>query len=195
MSAFEPAEYDERLAKTRAEMERRGIDVLLVTDHANLYYLTGYDAWSFYVPQAVIVPAGDEPPLWVGRGMDAPGAVITTAIPRHRILGYADDYVESATKQGGACKAGRKRQESDVHHPAEVAKRIFADEAPGGVKLRFQQVQAAQEEHESGSSNNGYSRRSRLQVGHRLGCNERLGNAHSGQAAFSHPFARFIVDL
>ena len=98
MSAFAPAEYDERLGKTRAEMERRGIDVLLVTDPANMYYLTGYDAWSFYVPQAVIVPAGDEPPLWVGRGMDAPSAVITTSIPRDRILGYADDYVESVTK-------------------------------------------------------------------------------------------------
>src|ERR1700716_1061331 len=56
MSAFPQAEYEDRLAKTRAAMEGRGIDVLLVTDPANLYYLTGYDAWSFYVPQAVIVP-------------------------------------------------------------------------------------------------------------------------------------------
>jgi ectoine hydrolase len=98
MNAFPPSEFAARQAKTRAEMERRGIDVLVVTDPANMYYLTGYDAWSFYVPQAVIVPLAEEPPIWVGRGMDAPSAVITTSLPRDRILGYADDYVESTTK-------------------------------------------------------------------------------------------------
>src|SRR6267143_1914896 len=98
MAAFPDGEYSERLARTRTRMAEAGVDVLLITDPANMYYLTGYDAWSFYVPQAVIVPAGDEPPLWVGRVMDAPSAVITTAIPRDLILGYADDYVESATK-------------------------------------------------------------------------------------------------
>ena len=98
MPAFPDAEYNARLTKTRAEMERRKLDVLLITDPANMNYLTGYDAWSFYVPQAVIVPLADEPPIWVGRGMDAPSAVITTSLPKDRILGYADDYVESTTK-------------------------------------------------------------------------------------------------
>jgi ectoine hydrolase len=98
MPAFLETEYADRLAKTRAEMERRSLDVLLVTDPANMYYLTGYDAWSFYVTQAVIVPLAEEPPIWVGRGMDAPSAVITTRLPRERILTYADDYVESPTK-------------------------------------------------------------------------------------------------
>jgi ectoine hydrolase len=98
MPAFPETEYADRLAKTRAEMERRSLDVLLVTDPANMYYLTGYDAWSFYVTQAVIVPLAEEPPIWVGRGMDAPSAVITTGLPRERILTYADDYVESPTK-------------------------------------------------------------------------------------------------
>src|SRR2546423_1893250 len=98
MPAFPDAEYAQRLAKTRTEMQRRSLDALLVTDPANMYYLTGYDAWSFYVPQAVIVPLAEEPPIWVGRGMDAPSAVITTRLPPERILTYADDYVESPTK-------------------------------------------------------------------------------------------------
>jgi Xaa-Pro dipeptidase len=46
----------------------------------------------------VIVPLAEEPPIWVGRGMDAPSAVITTRLPPERILTYADDYVESPTK-------------------------------------------------------------------------------------------------
>jgi Xaa-Pro dipeptidase len=98
MPAFAESEYRDRLSKTRAEMERRPLDVLVVTDPANMYYLTGYDAWSFYVPQAVIVPLSAEPPVWVGRGMDAPSAAITTHLPRDRILSYADDYVESTVK-------------------------------------------------------------------------------------------------
>jgi ectoine hydrolase len=98
MPAFAESEYRDRLAKTRAEMARRSLDALLVTDPANMNYLTGYDAWSFYVPQAVIVPLREEPPVWVGRGMDAPSAVITTTLPRDRILSYEDDYVESTTK-------------------------------------------------------------------------------------------------
>jgi Xaa-Pro dipeptidase len=79
-------------------MALAGVDVLLVTDPANMNYLTGYDAWSFYVPQGVIVPLADEPPVWVGRGMDAQSAVLTTPLPRDHILSYADDYVESTVK-------------------------------------------------------------------------------------------------
>jgi len=52
-------------------MAEAGVDALLITDPANMNYLTGYDAWSFYVPQAVVVPARNEAPLWYGRGMDA----------------------------------------------------------------------------------------------------------------------------
>lgn len=98
MPVFTDSEYAARLAKTRREMERRSLDVLLVTDPANMYYLTGYDAWSFYVPQAVIVPLAGEPPIWVGRGMDAPSAAITTSLPPERILGYADELVESPVR-------------------------------------------------------------------------------------------------
>jgi len=80
-------------------MARRGLDLMLVVDPANMNYLTGYDAWSFYVPQAVVGHVDEsQAPLWVGRGMDAPSAVITTNLPRGNILGYADDYVESTAK-------------------------------------------------------------------------------------------------
>ena len=98
MPVFPDSEYAERLARTRAEMERRSLDVLVVTDPANMYYLTGYDAWSFYVPQAVLVGAGQEPPLWVGRGMDATSAVMTTNLPPDHILSYTDEYVESTAR-------------------------------------------------------------------------------------------------
>src|SRR5438874_13341221 len=126
MPAFPDAEYAQRLAKTRTEMQRRSLDALLVTDPANMYYLTGYNAWSFYVPQAVIVPLAEEAPIWVGRGMDAASAVLTTSLPRDRILRYPDDYVESPTKHpmqhiasvlaGNGWAAARIGIESDAYY-------------------------------------------------------------------------------
>ncbi len=49
MLPFDDSEYKERMRKTRESMYRSGIEVLLVTDPANMNYLTGYDGWSFYV--------------------------------------------------------------------------------------------------------------------------------------------------
>src|SRR5207302_4407203 len=98
MAAFPDEEYAERQARTRTKMAEAGVDVLLITDPANMNYLTGYDAWSCYVPQAVIVPANDDAPYWYGRGMDAQSAVLTTTLPRDHILSYTDDYVENPAK-------------------------------------------------------------------------------------------------
>ncbi|TGS92599.1 ectoine hydrolase DoeA, partial [Mesorhizobium sp. M8A.F.Ca.ET.213.01.1.1] len=47
---FKRDEYQQRLRKIRAEMARRGIEVLIVNDVANQHYITGYDGWSFYTP-------------------------------------------------------------------------------------------------------------------------------------------------
>ena len=95
--SFSRAEYAERLAKTRAAMEARGIDLLLVTDPSNMAWLTGYDGWSFYVHQGVLVRP-DEDPLWFGRGQDANGALRTVYMPPERIVGYPDEYVQSAER-------------------------------------------------------------------------------------------------
>jgi len=87
---FGEAEYAARIVATRRRMAERGIDVLLVTDAANMNYLIGYDGWSFYVPQVVALPL-DEPALWIGRGIDANGAKVTTYLDPENIHGYADD--------------------------------------------------------------------------------------------------------
>jgi ectoine hydrolase len=91
---FSRAEYAARLAKTRAAMEARGIDLLIVTDPSNMAWLTGYDGWSFYVHQGVLVRQ-DEDPVWFGRGQDANGALRTVWMPPERIIGYPDHYVQN----------------------------------------------------------------------------------------------------
>jgi ectoine hydrolase len=94
---FSREEYAARLAKTRAAMEARGIDLLLVTDPSNMHWLTGYDGWSFYVHQGVLVRP-DEDPIWFGRGQDANGALRTVWMQPERIVGYPDEYVQSTER-------------------------------------------------------------------------------------------------
>ncbi len=98
MLLFREEEYQERLQNTRRRMAQDGIDLLIVSDPANMNYLTGYDGWSFYVPQVVVVDGRGGQPVWIGRGMDVNGARHTTWLDHLNIVGYPDDYVQSTVK-------------------------------------------------------------------------------------------------
>jgi ectoine hydrolase len=95
---FEPVEYLERLHRTWERMAARGIEVLLVTDPANMNYLSGYDGWSFYVHQLLIVALDQDQPIWIGRAQDARAAHVTTWLDPAQIVGYPDDYVQSTER-------------------------------------------------------------------------------------------------
>lgn len=89
---FSQAELDDRLRRVQEEMARRGLASLVVVDPANLYYLTGYNAWSFYVPQCLIVPASGLPHLF-GRPMDMHGTIHTTDLASDRAHFYPESYI------------------------------------------------------------------------------------------------------
>jgi ectoine hydrolase len=95
MLPFEIAEYKERLSKVKTKMAEVGMEVLLITNPSNMNYLSGYDVWSFYVHQMLIVTLDREEPIWVGRGMDASGARMTSWLDPKHIISYTDDYVQS----------------------------------------------------------------------------------------------------
>ena len=78
--AFSKTEYDTRLGTVRAEMEARGLAALIIGDPANINWLTGYDAWSFYTPQIMVVGLEIDP-TWIGREMDVGAAAFTTYLP------------------------------------------------------------------------------------------------------------------
>ncbi|KPQ07576.1 MAG: ectoine hydrolase DoeA [Rhodobacteraceae bacterium HLUCCA12] len=91
---FTDSEYNDRLDRIREAMDQAGLDALIVTDPSNMAWITGYDGWSFYVHQAVVIgPEG--PPLWWGRGMDAAGARRTVWMPGDFIHAYADKFVQN----------------------------------------------------------------------------------------------------
>ena len=96
--AFEKSEYLARIRKTKQSMADQGVDVLLATNPANMNYLTGYDGWSFYVHQLVVLALDSDEPVWIGRGMDANAAKVTTFLNHDNILGYPDDYVQTPVK-------------------------------------------------------------------------------------------------
>ena len=86
---FSREEYSVRLAKVRNAMAEAGIEVLFTCDPSNMAWLTGYDGWSFYVHQCVLV-GPDGAPLWFGRGQDANGAV------RNWTYSQADNFLRAA---------------------------------------------------------------------------------------------------
>ena len=91
---FSAAEYDRRLTLARTAMQQAGLDAIFVTDPSNQAWLTGYDGWSFYVHQGVIVmPEGE--PIWWGRHMDMMGGRRTCWMGHDNILGYGDHFVQS----------------------------------------------------------------------------------------------------
>jgi ectoine hydrolase len=94
---FPLSEYRRRIAKTRAAMDARGLDSVIVSDPSNMAWLTGYDGWSFYTHQAVVLGLEGEP-LWWGRGMDANGARRTAFMTHENISGYPDHFVQSTER-------------------------------------------------------------------------------------------------
>ncbi|MCO5965444.1 ectoine hydrolase DoeA [Sinorhizobium meliloti] len=106
---FSLEEYGARLRKTRDEMHKRGIDTLVISDPSNMAWLTGYDGWSFYVHQAVIIPPEGDP-IWFGRGVDENGAKRTVYFSDDNIVSYPDYYVQNPTQ-----------------HPMEVLCKLLAE--------------------------------------------------------------------
>jgi ectoine hydrolase len=106
---FSRAEYAARIAKARGRMEAQRLELLFVSDPSNMAWLTGYDGWSFYVHQGVLL-ALDGDPIWFGRGQDANGAKRTVFMDHDDIVGYPDTYVQSTER-----------------HPMEVLSALIAE--------------------------------------------------------------------
>ncbi|KUO51064.1 MAG: ectoine hydrolase DoeA [Desulfitibacter sp. BRH_c19] len=96
---FEKSEYIERVNKVKESMAVREIEVLIITDPANMCYLSGYDALSFYEAQAVVIAPEFEQPVWIGRLQDYYCAVETTWVDTDNIIAYPDKFLWDTTKR------------------------------------------------------------------------------------------------
>lgn len=113
---FTRDEYHDRISKTRAAMEHAGIELLITVDPSNMAWLTGYDGWSFYTPQCVLLTLS-EGPIWYGRAMDAKGASRTVHMQDSEVLYYTDDYVMTPER-----------------HAMDLLAKIITDRGWGGLR-------------------------------------------------------------
>ena len=90
---FSKEEYQNRLDSVRASMAEKNLDALVIGDPSNMNWLTGFDAWSFYVPQVMVV-LHDRQPIWMGRKMDAGAVRLTTYLDQSSVMPYEEDYVQ-----------------------------------------------------------------------------------------------------
>ncbi len=93
--SFSKKEYKERLKKVQSSMQKNGIELLISQDTANINYLTGYDAWSFYYAQCVIVHINSDEPICFIRAQDAGGAFIKTYLKKENIVIYDEKYIHT----------------------------------------------------------------------------------------------------
>jgi len=121
---FSEEEFQQRIRKTKEMMDKGGMEMLLVMDPANMNYLTGYDGWSFYVHQGVIVSLDAPHPFWFGREQDSNGARHTSWLPDDCIFGYPDEYVQSRYTH-------TMRWVSDLLQEKGLAKKRFGLEMDG----------------------------------------------------------------
>jgi len=115
---FETAEFEDRIARTKQRMAAAGTDLLLVASPANQFWLTGYDGWSFYTPQMVLLHIDEAQPIWFGRKMDAVGAGFTVFMDESRILPYPDEYVASQER-----------------HPMQYLAKVIEDRGWGRARI------------------------------------------------------------
>jgi ectoine hydrolase len=119
---FTKKEYIQRLRRVKAMMQQRRIDVLVATDPGNMNWLTGYDGWSFYVHQGVIVSLCHDEPIWFGRYMDKNAALIKCYMKEDNMLGYPEKYVQNLDEHPMTWVG------ENIFHPLGLDKAVIATE-------------------------------------------------------------------
>ena len=90
---FSADEYARRIEETQRQMAERGFDLLVVADPANLNYLAGYDCWSFYTPQILVVPVSGDV-LFYTREVDRSGAVLSSNLRDDQVAPFPERFVQ-----------------------------------------------------------------------------------------------------
>lgn len=115
---FPPEEYSRRTRDVQARMREAGFDLIICQDPANMCWLTGFDGWSFYVPQCVVLHVDAANPIWFGRAQDAKSARITTYLPEGDIFPFSERLVQHP-----------------VEHPYDELAQLIRDRSWGKARI------------------------------------------------------------
>ena len=121
-------------------MRERGLDAMVIGDPSNINWLTGYDAWSFYTPQTMLVTM-DTGPFWLGREMDAGAAHISSILTPDQLVPFPEDLVQKPGVHPGDHMGAFMRDhgldgkkigyESDVYYLSEKCLNSIRAQLPG----------------------------------------------------------------
>lgn len=148
---FPVKEFEGRIHRVREELVRRELDGILVSDPANMYYLTGYNAWSFYTPQALYLPLNGEPVL-IMREMDGLGAHRTASLGAEQVIAYPERFVHrpdehpfthvagELTSRGLIGGAQRIAYEGDAHFFSVRAFQAFTEACPAAEFIESREL-------------------------------------------------------
>lgn len=106
---FSDEEIERRLAKVRAELDRRKLDAAIFASPENVFYLTGLDHWGYFAPHLLFVP------------LEAENILITRAMERVSI----EKQVRSAQFRG----------HPDSETAADMAARVVKELKLGGKNI------------------------------------------------------------
>ena len=96
---FRDKDYRQRVATTKKAMAEQDLDVLICTDPCNMNYLSGYDGWTFHMPQCLIVGLEEDEPIWIGRETEYFQARITSMLRDESLRAYPEKYFISCFKE------------------------------------------------------------------------------------------------
>ena len=131
MLHFTTEEFDARMTRTRAEMARRGLDVMLLFAPESQFWLTGYDTFGYCFFQCLVISDGD--PVLLTRSADLRQAQLTSTVKDIRIWkdrAGADPTEDLVALLGDLGLAGKRigwetRTQGLVHlHGARLAARL-----------------------------------------------------------------------
>ncbi|MCP1727335.1 Xaa-Pro dipeptidase [Natronospira proteinivora] len=126
--SFSITEYQRRLSELRARMERRCMDVAVITDPGNLLYLTGYQTTGYSYFQALVVPLEDEP-FMVTRRLEETNIWPRTWVEHSRPYSDTGDAIETllqALKEFGLDKGWVGYERNSYFFPAYQQERMLA---------------------------------------------------------------------
>ncbi|MCB9598689.1 MAG: aminopeptidase P family N-terminal domain-containing protein, partial [Sandaracinaceae bacterium] len=91
---FPRAEHERRLRELRERMEAWKLDVVVITDPENLFYLTEYQTTGYSYFQALVVPLEGEPYM-VTRKLEETNVVARTWVSETRPYSDTGDAIET----------------------------------------------------------------------------------------------------
>ena len=103
---FPPEEHATRLAVTRLELRRKGLDALLVFAQESHYYLTGFDTSGYVFFQVGVITADDRPTVLLTRRPDLRQAEVASLYDDIRIWLNSEDVDPAEDLRDILCELG-----------------------------------------------------------------------------------------